>query len=134
MKSNRRLTFTFLGIGCILFIIALVIGIAENPPGIVLFYIAVFAWMLAFVHGWRETKKFSFLMVSSIIGVPVFILLHNAFYALNQLSADITVLNQPLEFLHALSFLIAIIICPVGISIGIVGTIAVYFKNRKSKV
>ena len=131
MTSNRKLTFIFLAIGCILLIIAFVVGIADNPPGIVLFYIAVIALILAFVHRWRKVKNFLFLAVASIIGIVIFAILHNLFYALGKLANDIPLLRQLLNFLDALSFLIAIMLCPMGLLIGIVGSIVLYFKNKK---
>ena len=131
MTSNRKATFIFLAIGCIALILAFVVGIADNPPGIVLFYIAVIALILAFVHRWRKVKNFLWLTVASIIGIVIFAILHNLFYALGKLANDIPLLRQLLNFLDALSFLIAIMVCPMGLLIGIVGSIVLYFKNKK---
>ena len=131
-RSNRKLMFVFLAISFISLVIAFIIGISDNPPGIALTYIAVSTLILVFVHRWREVKKFVILLIASVIGFPIFVILHNLFYALAVLSSDISVLYQLLEFLHALFFIIAIILCPPGIVIGGIGSIVIHFKRKRS--
>ena len=47
---NRTLTFVFLAICCASAIAAVVVGISDNPPGILLAFGAATALILAFVH------------------------------------------------------------------------------------
>ena len=63
-KSNRKATFTFLAISIILLVIALIIGIADNTPGLFLFLIGVVALILVFVNRWRKAKKLLILFVA----------------------------------------------------------------------
>ncbi len=132
-RSERKATFAFLAIAAISLVIAFIIGISDNPPGIALFYIAVSALILAFVYRWREVKKFLILLIASVIGFPIFAVLHNLFYALAELSSNISVLYQLLGFFHALFFIIALIVCPPGILIGVIGSTVIYFKRKRSR-
>ena len=132
-KSNRKVMFTFLAISIISLAIAFIIGIADNPPGLLLCFIGVVALILVFVHRWRKAKNYLILFVVSLIGFAVFAVLHNVMYGLEKMAADIIVLSQLLRFLDILFFLIAIMVCPPGILIGAVGSIVFYFKNKMKK-
>jgi hypothetical protein len=133
MKGNRTLTIVFLVAGCTLLVIALVVGIADNAPGIALLYLASLAGVLAFVHRWRTVRRFVLLAVASIVGVPVFALLHNVFYALSQSASDIVPLSQALKVLDAVSFLVALIVCPAGILVGVVGAVLAYVRDKRGR-
>jgi len=132
-KSNRKVTFTFLAISIISLVIAFIIGIDDNPPGILLCYIGAVALILVFVHRWRKAKNFLILFVASIIGFPIFAILHNVMHGLEKMAGDIIVLSQLLGFLDGLFFLIALMVCPPGILVGAVGSIVFYFKNKMTK-
>ena len=71
------------------------------------------------------------LLGASLIGFPLFVLLHNLFYGLGQVAADVIVLGTLLEFLHAVFFLVAIMVCPAGVLIGAVGSVVTYCKGRQ---
>ena len=119
-------------ISIVLIIFALIIGIDDNPPGALLIYLGSFVLIITFVHHWRESKKFLILFISSIFGAIIFGVLHNLFDGLQKMMGDIIILSQILVFLSVTTFLIALIVCPPGILIGLVGSIVLYFKNRKS--
>ena len=132
-KSNRKVTFTFLAISIISVVIAFIIGIDDNPPGLLLCFIGAVALILVFVHRWRKAKHFLILFVASIIGFPIFAILHNVMYGLEKIAGNIIVLSQLLGFLDVLFFLIAIMVCPPGILVGAVGSIVFYYKNKVTK-
>ena len=132
-KDCRKATLLWIAICCVCLIGAFIVGISDNLPGLTLCYIASVSIILAFVHSWRRIKYFSILSVASLVGFFVFAVLHNVFYALGQMVADINILRQLLDFLHALFFLIAILVCPAGFLVGIFGSIAAtiaYFKKK----
>ncbi len=112
-------------------IVAFFIGISANQQGLLLCYLAAIALILAFVHTWRKVKYFLILAGASLIGFPFFAVLHNVFYGLGEMAADIIVLSHLLGFLSAGFFLVAIIVCPAGFLIGVVGSVLMYFKKRK---
>ena len=134
MKSSRRVTLIWLAICGVSLSVAFLIGIDDNPPGIMLCYLAATALILAFVHPWRKVKYFLMLAGASLIGFFLFAILHNVFYALAQMAENIIVLRQLLGFLDAGSFLVAIIVCPPGILVGMAGSVIMYFKQRKMQV
>ena len=132
-KSNRKLTFTFLAISIISLAMAFIIGISDNPPGILLCFAGVTALILVFAHRWRKCKNFLILFIASIIGFLIFAILHNVMYGLEKKVVDIIVLSQLLKFLDVLFFLIALLVCPSGILVGAIGSIVLYFKNKMKK-
>lgn len=76
-------------------------------------------------------KKFFILTGASAAGFFLFVLLHNAFYALAELSSHITVLGVLMEFFHAVFFIVAVVVCPLGFLVGMVGTIVLGIKRRR---
>ncbi len=131
-RRNLKVTLILLALSGILLIAAFIIGIADNPPGIILLYAGTFALILAFVCRWREVKKFILLTLISIIGLPVFAVLHNLLEALGEKSADIIILYYLSTGLSVLSFLIALIICPAGLITGIIGIVVLTLKTRRT--
>ena len=131
MKRSRKVTLVLVALCCVSLIVAFLIGISDNLPGLLLCYIAVTALILAFVHTWRRVKRFLILLGASLIGFPLFVILHNLFYGLGQVAADVIVLGTLLEFLHVVFFLVAIMVCPPGVLIGAVGSVVTYCKGRQ---
>lgn len=78
----------------------------------------------------RKLKRYLILTGASAIGFPVFVILHNLFYALGVLAGNIVVLKSIMEFLHAAFFLIGLIGCPIGFLIGVIGSIVIFKKNN----
>jgi hypothetical protein len=118
----RRLTLVLLVAGFAFLAASLVIGIGDNPPGLVLVYLAVSAWIVAFAHRWRRVKSFLILLAASLVGFPLSVVLHNVFYALAEVVSDVVGLSQALGFLEVVFFLLALLVCPSGALIGAVGT------------
>src|SRR6056297_509239 len=75
--------------------------------------------------------KIAFLLTSSsAVGFFIFVILHNLFYALSQIVKEILVLNYLAEALHAIFFLIAVIVCPVGFIAGSTTIIIFLLRNK----
>ncbi len=72
----RIITLILLAVCGLLAIAASVIGIDDNPPGILLAFLAATAFILAFVHPWRTPRKFLFLLLASVLGFGLFIILN----------------------------------------------------------
>ena len=121
--KRPRSTLALVAAGCVLLAAGLVVGVNDNPPGLVLVYLAVCAWIAAFAHRWRRVKPFLILLVVSLVGFPLCVVLHNAFYALAQVASGVWGLSQVLVFLDVLFFLIGILVCPPGVLIGAVGSV-----------
>ena len=125
----RSLSIVFLGICCILALLAAIVGISDNLPGILLVFGAVASFILAFIHPWRSTKNFVKLLIAAILGLVLFGVLHNVFYGLADMADGIPILQNMLKILDVASFLIALLICPPAIMIGLVGSIVMLIRN-----
>ena len=76
-------------------------------------------------------KKYLILTGASAAGFFVFALLHNIFYALEQVTGHVTILSYLMKTLEVIFFLIAIFACPIGFLVGAIGTIVMFNKKRK---
>ena len=133
VKRDWKVTFVWLVVFCVLLASAFIVGISGNMPGLLLCYLAACAVILAFVHSWRSVKYFFILLGTSLVVFFVFVVLHNVFYGLGQMAAEINVLRQLLDFFHAVFFLTAILVCPAGFLIGLVGSVVTtvaYFEKK----
>jgi len=79
------------------------------------------------------SKKFLILTGASAVGLPVFILLHNALYGLfiywfGEGFWDRVGLGDEPFF-----FFMAILVCPIGFLVGVVGSIVLAIKNKRVK-
>ena len=135
MKRSRKISLVWLAIFCVSVTVGL-IGHGEGGlslTGVLLSLVAGCSLILAFVHSWRKVWKFLILLGASVIGFPLFVILHNLFYALGIMTADMIVLHYLFEFLHAASFLIAIFVCPAGFLIGAAGSMVLTVMHFKKK-
>jgi len=73
-------------------------------------------------------KKFLLLTGSSAVGIPVFAVLHNLVYALLVVwfGEDFWGANGD----EPVFFILAVIVCPIGFLVGIVGSIVLAIKNK----
>ena len=132
-KKNIKMTIAALLTGLIMIIFPLVIGLADDPPGIVSIILGTLTLFLAFVHHKWEAKIFIVIYLASGAGFIVFGILHNLFHGLAELLEDVNILVQVIQFLSAVFFLIAVLACPAGVLVGLVGIIITFFKRKKDK-
>jgi riboflavin transporter FmnP len=113
---------------------AVVIGIDDNLPGIVLAFLAAISFILAFVHPWRTARKFLRLLLAAVLGLILFVVVN--------ILIDTAVQNPttPLalrELTDSPAFetmsIIIIMILPAAILIGIVGWIVMVIRSRLIK-
>jgi len=64
----------------------------------------------------------------SAIGFLVGVVLHNMVYALRTFTEDLAILDALLNFPEVDFFLAAVVICPIGLLIGVVGTLILWEK------
>ena len=131
--DKKKTTVILLSTGLILILMALIVGVSDNPPGIILLYLGFISLTLMFVHPWHTARPFFILFTGSLIGLPVFAVLHNVWHGLHTLVSDMIVLDPLFQFLSVISFLIALIACPPGVLVGGIGSIIWYFKDKKNK-
>ena len=78
-----------------------------------------------------KLRKYLLLTGIPAISFFIFIFLHNIFYALAEISSDVTILKYLMKFLEGIFFIIAIFICPLMFLIGAIGSIIIFIKIRK---
>lgn len=130
-RSRKELSILAL-IFCALVTGAALIGVSDNMPGIVLCYLAAAVPFIALTRTWRKIRRFLTLMAASFAGFFVFVLLHNAFYALTIITSHITMLSRLMEGLHVTSFIVAIFICPTGFVVGAAGSAVLFIRRDKT--
>ena len=135
MRSTRcwliLIPFFFLLVICgLLAIAAAVVGIDDNPPGILLAYLAATAFVLAFVHPWRTARKFVYLLLASVLGLVLFIILNNVFAAVAHNPTTAGALQILLQGLAVAAFFLATLICPAAFIVGAVGSVAMFIRSR----
>ena len=129
---NRITTFILLAICGLLAIAAVVVGIDDNPPGILLAFLAATAFVLAFAHSWRTARKFMFLLLASVLGFVLFIILNIILDTVAQNPATSGALQDLIQspFANTLS-LISVMVCPAAFIVGAVGSVAMFIRNRR---
>ena len=135
-KSSRKLTLLFVLVCLVSLIAAFAVGISDHLSGLTLCYISAISAILVFAHAWRKLNNFLVLLFVSLIAFLLFVILHNVFYALSKMTADIIVLRLLLEFFHVVFFLTATLVCPAGFLVGTVGgiiTVITYFKKKQTQ-
>lgn len=78
-----------------------------------------------------KLRKFLILTGASAVGLFIFVVLHNVFYALSTITGEIFVLNYLIESLHVAFFLMAIPVCPIGFLMGVMGSIILLIKKNR---
>ncbi len=76
-----------------------------------------------------KLKIFLILTGISAISPFVFSILHNLFYALAIITENIVIIRNIMEFLHVSSFLISLIISPIGFLVGAIGAIVLFTRK-----
>jgi hypothetical protein len=110
---------------------ALLVGVADNPPGVALLFCAGFTLVLAVVHRWRSSKKFGFLFLGAVLGFFIMVVVHNfAEVGADQVS-HIPVLFFFLSAVSVIGFLAAIFICPVASLVGAIGWVAMLGREAR---
>jgi uncharacterized membrane protein (UPF0136 family) len=124
---NRKMTLILLAMCGLLVIAAVVVGIDENLPGILLAFLAATAFVLAFVHPWRTARKFMFLLLASILGIVLFIILNIILDTVAQNPANTGTLQDLLQspVIDAFIIIIAMILSAAFI-VGAVGSVAMF--------
>jgi len=131
-KRSRKELFILAGIFCALVVGAVLVGVSDNVPGIVLCYLAASVPFVAVTRTWRRMKKFLILMGASFAAFVVFVLLHNAFYGLTMITSHIAALSRSMEAFHVTCFIIAVFICPVGFVVGAGGSVVLFVRREKT--
>ncbi len=119
LKKLAQKRFLILAaIFCALVVSAILVGVSDNMPGIVLCYLATTIPVIALTYTWQEVKKFLLIMGISAGAFIVSVFLHNAISALFDIEEPVF-------------FIMAIFVCPIGFLVGAVGSIVLTIKKSR---
>ena len=121
-RTTLPLRLTLLVGAAVLLGAALVVGISDNPPGILLAFLSSIAVVTAFAVGLRTKRQFAILLLGSLLFFVLAALLHNVFEAAASV-AGASWLKASGEAVGVAFFLVAIFLCPAGIVVGFIGLI-----------
>jgi hypothetical protein len=130
---NKKRTFILFAVCVALAAAAAIVGIGDNPPGLLLAFLSASAFIVAFVHPWRASKKFKRLIYASGLGFVVFAVLHNVFEGLASKAGVSGLVHGLLGGVGVAFFLVAILLCPPGLLVGAVGAIVMSRRERHSQ-
>jgi len=91
-------------------LVALAVGVSDNPPGLILMYIAITCLASALVWTWRAPRRFWILLGLALLAFPVGVFLHNLFYAFGTLAAGNKILVSLIGFLEVVFFITAVMV------------------------
>lgn len=120
-QFERSGTKPLLVVGFILIMIALIIGISDNPPCIGLVYLGIALLAFSLIHHWRSARDYGTLLAVSVISFPLMVLLHNVCEMLNEQLGRVVVINQLLEGISVIFFIGAVLIAPAVTVVAILG-------------
>lgn len=131
-RSNRIKTLILLVVCGLSAMASVVVGIDDNLPGILLALLAATAFVLAFAHPWRTTRKFMFLLLASVLGFVLFIILNILFDSIAQNPATSSALQNLIQSpaIDALNLIFAML-CPAAFIVGVVGSVAIFIRSRR---
>jgi hypothetical protein len=133
-RSNRIKTLILLVICCLSAIASTVVGIDENPPGILLALLAAVTFVLAFSHPWQTAGKFMFLLLAAVLGFVLFIIVSIVSDSIVQNPASSDALQNLIEspVNEALSIIFAML-CMATFLVGVVGAVVMFIRSRSQK-
>jgi hypothetical protein len=113
-------TISLFALGILLIIIANLIGIADNLPGIILFYGGIISLFFAFLHPWKKAVNYAILS-GVCIGIVLLGLL--VLTILNKMGQDTSKFDGIIEGF-------ALLICIPGILTSIIGAIICAVRKK----
>ena len=129
---RRQGIFVLLAIFCVLVIGAIIIGL-DNLTGIILGYLATAILAGAITRKWRKIKSFLILFAVSLVAIFFLSFLHEeVVYPLAILIWGITVLQSyTLNVFHVIISIIIVFACPVGMLVGLAGSVVQCIRSRR---
>jgi hypothetical protein len=115
-------------------IASVVVGIDDNPPGILLALFAAIAFVLAFTHPWRTARKFLLLLLASVVGFVIFMILNILSDSIVQNPASSVTLQNLIQspLNEALNIIFAMI-CSAAFIVGLVGSLVMFIRGRRQR-
>lgn len=130
IQINRKGTISLMVLGILLIIIAFIIGISGNPPGVGLALIGLALIAFSLVHHWTSPGDYGIMLAIAVISFPVLVLLHNIFDTLNQQISMIPVISQLLGGLAVICFVAGVLFAPAAAMVGLFAGLYHLIKSK----
>ncbi len=129
---NKLITLVLLAACGLLTIASVVVGINDNPPGVILALLSAITLILAFAHPWRDAKRFFFLFLASVIGFVLFIIMSIVSESLLQNPAASRMLKNLIQSpMNDTLSLISSMIFTAALIIGVIGSVVMLIRKRR---
>lgn len=133
-RSNKIKTLILLAVCGLSAIASVVVGINDNPPGVFLALFAAIAFILAFSHPWRTTRKFAFLLLASVLGLLCFIILSILSDSIAQNPTSPATLQNLIQSpANEALYLIFAMICSAAFIVGCIGSVVMLIRSRRQR-
>jgi hypothetical protein len=130
---NRIRTLLLLAACGVLAAAAVTVGIDDNPLGVALVFLSATALVLAFVHPWRTSSQFRRLVLASFLVFVAFAVLSNVFEGVASKMSVQSTFASLLDSAGAVCFLIASLLCPAALIVGVIGVVVASRRERHSQ-
>ena len=126
---NRTVSVLVLVACGLLAIAAARLGISDNPPGIVVAFLSIAAFVTALVHRWRRARPFWLLAGGSLAALVVLALLAILFGILSNKLGPGGLLAGVVGVLSG-GCMLAAMVCPSALVVGAVGGLVMLVRER----
>jgi hypothetical protein len=133
MPHSRRRTLLLFAVCGVLAAAAGAVGIDDNPLGVSLAFLSATALVLAFVHPWRTSRQFQRLVYASGLGFVALAVLSNVCEAVASEVGVQGLFEGLLNGAGAVFLLIATLLCPPGLLVGVIGAVVISRRERHSQ-
>lgn len=123
LDKIKAAQWILIGAGLVLGIIGSILGVADNPPGLISLYVALTCLAGAWVWDLPAPRDYWTVLLISMAAFPIGVVLHNGFYALAVLAEGIPVIAGLLEVFQVFFFLVAVMAVGPAALVGLIGGI-----------
>jgi len=128
-----RSRLTYLGCAAALFVAAAIVGVADNPPGIALAYLAILAVVRALTLGLKTLRHYVVLLMGSLFGGVGAVVVCGIAEVVAKGMGEGWV-KTVLQVVHVVLFLAALFGTPTGTLVGAVGIVVKWWQRRGTPV
>ncbi len=116
----------------VLVIAVIFIGL-DNVPGIILGFLAPLLLGFMLTRGWRKIRSFLILFAVCLVGIMFLSFFHEFVFGLVMMSGEISAWQKPaLDVFHMVISLVVAFACPVGMLIGLVGSLVLFVRGVRA--
>ena len=131
-KQQKAVSISLIIFGIVLILTALIIGVSDNLPGIIVLFLGMISLALSATHVWKGHKIYLKLLLYSVTGFLISVLLHNLLYAFAEFNKDLTWAHYLINLASAFFFVLAVLVFPATTLVGMVGMIVSYLRNKRN--